>query len=136
MNVQVAALCDSAADYNGKLCVMGTFDTIVTRQFPTVHPYCSLALRIVFSGEDEGQHEISVALIDEDGRSLLPKIGGNVNIRMPPNMYFATVNPVFNLAGVMKFEKPGLYRFDISMDGKIISGIPLQVILAAATPTQ
>jgi hypothetical protein len=130
MTVQIAALCDSAADYNGKLCLMGTFDTIVARQFPTTHPYCSLALRIVFSTEEEGQHGMKVSLIDEDGKSLLPKIEPTVNIRMPANMFFATVNLVFNLAG-LKFEKPGLYRIDVSMDDKIIAGIPLQVLQGA-----
>ena len=35
MEIQIAALCDSAADYGGKLCVIGTFDTIVAQSFPT-----------------------------------------------------------------------------------------------------
>lgn len=46
MDIQVAVLCDYAADYQGKLCVQGAFDTLFARQFPVVHPACALALRL------------------------------------------------------------------------------------------
>ena len=45
MDIQIASLCDFAADYNGKLVVSGTFDTLVARAVPGVHPQCALALR-------------------------------------------------------------------------------------------
>src|SRR2546425_8041034 len=38
MHVQIAALCDAATDYNGKLNLLGTFDTVLTQQMPAVHP--------------------------------------------------------------------------------------------------
>jgi hypothetical protein len=53
MDVQVAVLCDSAVDYRGKLCILGTFDTIFTTQLPAVHPHCSIALRLIFRDDDE-----------------------------------------------------------------------------------
>jgi hypothetical protein len=28
MNIQLATVCDFAADYNGKLCIQGAFDTL------------------------------------------------------------------------------------------------------------
>ncbi len=129
MDVQVAALCDSAADYNGKLCLLGVFDTIGVRQLPAVHPHCSIAVRIVFHTGEEGRHQLKLTLIDEDGRNLLPNIPPpNLDVRMPEHMYFASSNLVFNLQG-MKFEKAGNYSIDISVDGKIIARIPLQVVL-------
>ena len=67
MEVQIASLCDSAADYGGKLCLIGAFDTILVRQFPAQHPFCSVALRIVFRDTDEGKHALRVNLIDDDG---------------------------------------------------------------------
>lgn len=128
MDVQVAALCDSAADYGGKLCLLGVFDTIGVRQLPAVHPHCSIAIRIVFHSSEEGRHQIKLTLIDEDGRSLLPKIDPVMEVKMPENMFFASSNLVFNLQG-MKFEKAGHYSIDISVDGKIVARIPLQVVL-------
>ncbi|MDB6032554.1 MAG: hypothetical protein JWM16_2892, partial [Verrucomicrobiales bacterium] len=38
MEIQVAVLCDAATDYQGKLNILGTFDTIFTAQMPAVHP--------------------------------------------------------------------------------------------------
>jgi len=42
MNIQVAVLCDAATDDNGKLNLLGAFDTIYTQQLPAVHPQCSI----------------------------------------------------------------------------------------------
>lgn len=134
MDVQIAVLCDAAADYNGKLCVMGSFDTIMARQFPVVHPFCSLAVRMVFRDTDEGQRQLRVTLINEDGKSLLPKIEPKLDIRLPENMFFATTNLVFNLQG-LRFEKPGQYSIDVMLEEKMIARVPLQVLqIQAETP--
>src|SRR5207302_10994343 len=74
MEIQVAALCDSAVDYGGKLCLLGAFDTIIAGQVPAVHPQCSVALRLGFRKEEEGQHAVRVNFIDEDGRSIVPPL--------------------------------------------------------------
>lgn len=129
MDVQIASLCDSAADYGGKLCLIGAFDTILVRQFPAQHPFCSVALRIIFRDTDEGRHELRLNLIDDDGQSLLPGMPPNeFDIRLPDNQFFATANRVFNLQGML-FKKPGQYSIDITLDGKMIARIPLQVLL-------
>ena len=128
MDVQIASLCDSAADYGGKLCLIGAFDTILVRQFPALHPFCSVALRIIFRDTDEGKHTLRVNLIDDDGQSLLPGMPTTpLEIRMPENQFFASVNLVFNLQG-MRFNKAGQYSLDITMDGTMIARIPLQVL--------
>lgn len=128
MDVQIASLCDSAADYGGKLCLIGAFDTILVRQFPAQHPFCSVALRIVFRDTDEGKHALRVNLIDDDGQNLLPKIEAPLEIRLPENQFFASVNLVFNLQG-MRFTKPGQYSIDITLDGAMMARIPLQVLV-------
>ena len=128
MDVQIASLCDSAADYGGKLCLIGAFDTILVRQFPAAHPFCSVALRVVFRDTDEGKHMLRVNLIDDDGANLLPKIEAPLEIRLPENQFFASVNLVFNLQG-MRFNRPGQYSIDIALDGQIMARIPLQVLL-------
>lgn len=129
MEVQIASLCDTAADYGGKLCLLGAFDTILVRQFPALHPFCSVALRIIFRDTDEGKHTLRVNLIDDDGQSLLPGMPATpLDVRLPENQFFATVNLVFNLQG-MRFNKPGQYSIDITLDAQMIARIPLQVLL-------
>jgi len=134
MDVQIASLCDSAQDYGGKLCLIGAFDTILVRQFPAQHPFCSIALRMIFRDTDEGKHTLRVNLIDADGQSLLPKVEQSLEIRLPESQFFATQNFVFNLQG-MRFEKPGQYSFDITLNAKMIARIPLQVLRMQAEGT-
>lgn len=135
MDIQVATLCDAAVDYNGKLCVMGTFDQIFARQTPIVHPQCSLALRICFKPGDEGQHKLGISFIDEDGKPIIKPFEPIMDIQLPPEGYFITRNIVLNLQG-MRFERPGQYEVQVSLDGQIVSSLPLRVMVVQDQPQQ
>jgi len=126
MNVQIAVLCDAATDYGGKLNLLGTFDTIVTQQLPAVHPQCSVALRVVFSRVEEGQHKVRMNFVDEDGRFVMPSIDIPIDVALPSDANFLTRNFIINIQQ-LKFEKPGQYAIDIAVDGRQESSIPLQV---------
>jgi len=127
MNIQLAVLCDAATDDNGKLNLLGAFDTIYTQQLPAVHPQCSIALRVTFSSDDEGKHQLQLNFVDADGHSIMvnfPPIP--VEVALPEDMHFGTRNFIVNLQQ-MKFENPGLYSIDISLDGQPQTSIPLLV---------
>jgi hypothetical protein len=133
MEILTACLCDSAADYNGKLCILGAFDTIQVRQLPYVHPHCSVAIRMLLKDPDQGSHKIVVGLIDSDGKELLPagKIGIDFQVPpMPGNAFFISSNVVLNLQGLM-LPSASQYSFDVSIDGRIHARIPLQVVRVA-----
>ena len=133
MDIQVATLCDAAVDYNGKLCVIGTFDQIFARQVPVVHPSCALALRLCFKSGDEGQHKLGIAFVDEDGQPIIRPFEPVMEVRLPQENIFITHNIVLNLQG-LKFEKTGTHEVQISMDGQTICSVPLRVVLV--DPTQ
>ena len=136
MEVLTACLCDSAADYNGKLCILGAFDTIQARQLPTVHPSCSVALRFLLREGDRGPHKIEVGLIDPDGRQLLPKGPIGIEIMVPPlpgQSFFMSSNCVLNLQG-LTFPTASQYSFDVSVDGGLMVRIPVQVIRLPDAP--
>ena len=127
MQLLLATLCDSAADYQGKLCVLGAFDTLCAPQFPVVHPQCSLAVRVLFDPEDRGRHELSIRLQDEDLHEVMPAFTPVMDVALPPGQVpFVTRNLVLNLQR-LRFEKPGVYRFNISMDGSDLVSVPLRV---------
>jgi hypothetical protein len=128
MDIQVATLCDSAVDYNGKLCVIGTFDQIFARQMPVVHPQCALALRICFKPGDEGNHKLGINFVDEDGQSVIRPFEPNMDVKLPGEGIFITRNIVLNLQGI-KFEKKGLYEVQISIDDRPVASVPLRVAL-------
>jgi len=129
MEIQVAALCDSAVDYSGKLCLLGAFDTIIAQSLPAVHPQCSIALRLVFRKEEEGAHSVRVNFVDEDGKSIIPPLETLLEVLLPDDFYFATNNLILNLQQ-LNFQKEGLYSIDVSIDGSNNISIPLQIMLA------
>lgn len=126
MNIQVAVLCDAATDESGKLNLLGAFDTIFTPQLPAVHPQCSIALRVTFGHQEEGQHKLALNFVDADGRSMMPSIDIPVEVVLPADSHFLTRNFVINIQQ-LKFENPGLYSIDISLDDQPQSSIPLLV---------
>jgi hypothetical protein len=131
MNIQVAVLCDAATDENGKLSLLGAFDTICTphlptKEQPTVHPQCSIALRVTFSSEDEGAHKLKLNFVDADGRSIMPSIPIPVEVLLPGDALFATRNFIINIQQ-LRFANPGLYSIDLSLDERPQASIPLLV---------
>ena len=128
MEIQVAALCDSAADFDGKLCLLGAFDTIMAASLPAVHPQCSVALRILFRKEEEGFHTVTVLFVDEDGRSIVPPMETSFNVELPEDLFFSTRNLILNLQQ-LPFARHGAYSIDVSVDKRQLASIPLQVRL-------
>jgi len=130
MDIQIATLCDFAADYNGKLVISGTFDTLAARALPVVHPACALALRFCFMQEDVGRHKLSINIINEDGESLDPKnmpIEPEFEVKLPSGVPFNTRNIVMNLQG-LRFPEDGIYSIDIGCDGEMLMRLPLRVV--------
>lgn len=129
MTIQAAILCDAATDYNGKLNILGTFDTIITHQFPALHPQCSVALRIVFTKIEEGPQKLKMNFVDEDGRFIMPSIDIPVDVLLPGDATFISRNFVVNIQQ-LKFDKPGHYSIDLAVNGRHEASIPLSVRLA------
>jgi hypothetical protein len=130
MDIQIASLCDFAADYNGKLVITGVFDTLAARALPVVHPHCSLAMRFCFTQEDVGRHKLSINIIDEDGISLDPAnmpIEPEFDVDLPNNLPFLTRNLIMNLQG-LRFPNAGIYSVDLGCDGEVIQRLPIRIL--------
>lgn len=127
MIVQLIAVADYASVSQGdKLNVMGVFDTIQTRSFPTVHPSLVLVLRLRFSFEDGSrEHEITVTLENEDGKRLF-KVDGKVGVGTIPAGEFRHHNQIFQLNSVM-FPVAGAYVFRVRSAGAVLAEAPLRV---------
>ncbi|MGP8198514.1 MAG: DUF6941 family protein [Limisphaerales bacterium] len=126
MTIQVAVLCDAATDYNGKLNLLGTFDTIYAPALPAQHPQCSVALRIAFERTEEGPHQMRILFADEDGHPILPPTEVRLEVAFPPDATFISRNFIVNIQQ-LKFEKTGLYSIDLIMDDRRMCSIPLAV---------
>ena len=128
MNIQVAVLCDAATEDNGKLNLLGSFDTIYAPQMPAVHPQCAVALRLTFMSGDEGARQIKLNFVNADGRAIMPPIEIPVAVTLPDDVHFLTRNFIVNIQQ-LKFAEEGLYSVDVRLDDKSQAGIPLSVKL-------
>ena len=128
MNIQVAVLCDAATDDNGKLNLLGAFDTIYTQQLPATHPQCSIALRVTFGSENEGSQLLRLNFVDADGRSIMPGIDLPLEVSLPDDAFFGTRNFIVNIQQ-LKFDQPGLYSIDVLVGEDLKANIPLLVKL-------
>ena len=133
MEVEIFALCDAAVDYGGKLNLLGTFDCIWVKQLPAAHPHCSVALRVRFEREEEGDHRVRIRIVDEDGKSIGPSFDGSLGVKFPPNLLSACANLVLNING-LKFEKPGRYSVDLALDNRHEKSLPFTVVQAEPKP--
>lgn len=131
MTVQIATLCDSASDYNGKLCMLGAFDMLCARHFPVSHPSCTLVIRMMFTPQDAGRHSFKVRCLDSSGQEVLKPLPLEppVDVFFPSAFVpFITRNIILNLQNI-HFERPGLITWRLEKDGEVITSIPLRVTL-------
>ncbi len=103
MNIQVAVLCDSAIEYQNRLCILGTFDTIRTPKLPATKAQCSVALQILWTKIEEGTHTIKTRFMDDDGNPTLKAVNSSVKISIPPASSFLTTNHILNIQ-LLKFN--------------------------------
>lgn len=131
MEIVSASLCDFAADYQGKLCILGAFDTIGSGQFPGVHPQCSVAVRLLLRDDDVGAHRIQILFINPDGAPIIPaNLSPNIEFhvqRLPTEVFFLSQNFVFNFQG-LPLPAPGQYELRILLDGRVARVLPVQFV--------
>ena len=56
MVVEIFTLCDYAINENGKLTIVGTFDSFGSKDIPFVHDQCALVFKLRFTLEEQNSH--------------------------------------------------------------------------------
>lgn len=69
MKVDIFTLCDNAQEYSGKLIIIGTFNSIYAKEFPTLHSEFALVARVMFGEDEKGIHNIDFS-IKKDGEDV------------------------------------------------------------------
>ena len=124
MNIEVMALCDAATESQGKLNILGTFDTIFAQKLPAVSSQCAVALRVRFNQIEKGEHKIKLNLVNEDGKLIIPSLETSAKVDFPPHLDSGVMNMVLHIQG-LKLEKFGKYSFDLAIDGRQEASLPL-----------
>jgi hypothetical protein len=124
MDVEILALCDAATEHAGKLNIVGVFDQINSTQAPISARPCAVAARMRFLSLEAGNKSIRVAIVDADGRDVLPAININAAIQVPPNAPSATVQIVVQMQQ-LQIPHFGEYELALAVDGRVEKSIPL-----------
>ena len=128
MEKQLALIADSAnISVEGKLNVLGEFDSIFASGEPATHPVVWFVVKLLFDATDMGQHKLLLRLVDDDGNTLLPPITGDLAVAPPGPGYSGDRQsmPVILCARNLTIPRFGRYTFELRVDDRIVAEVPL-----------
>jgi hypothetical protein len=125
VKIELFTFCDFAQENGGKLTVVGTFDTIISRNFPCIHPQLSVVIRIRFDLWEFSTHTFRIETRCLDGDVTMEPISGSLDVRGVGNST-AVSHLVFTI-GNLRFKDPSVVSFTLYLDDKEASSIPLYV---------
>ena len=125
MNIEAFLLCDAATDSHGKLNLLGAFDSFFVNEVPAVHPHCAVVLRLRLERAEQGEHSITLHLIDEDGKHVMQPLEGRLRVQGTASAT-ATSNLILNMQG-LKLARFGELAFHLQIDGKPAASLPLYI---------
>lgn len=129
MKVTLAVLADySNVTKEGKLNILGIFDTIFAQKFPATHHNMQLVMRLEAPRSEIGTDKnVQVRLIDEDGKQII-EIGTQFTLPTTETVEpFIKRDHVLNLNNLV-FQRPGDYSFHILINGEEKKSVPLKLI--------
>ena len=127
MRVSLALLADySNVSREGKLNILGIFDTIYAPRFPTTHAHLQLVVRFEAEAREAGSNrQIEVQFRTQDG-TVLFRLPGAMTIQPGELGESIRTDHILNVTN-LNFERPGRYAFDVLVDGQVAATVPLRV---------
>jgi len=119
-------LCDAHAKVGEKDCILGIFNRILVRRFPTQHPHCYLAFEL---WADPGKHDLRIFVRNTDEEDVVDPMG-------PVEMEIGESGQgsgAVQLKG-LPLAKSGIYSFVVSIDGVDVGARDLFVEPAMVAP--
>jgi hypothetical protein len=131
MRLLLSKACEYAAQQaNGRNTMIGIFENIVVPHLPIDHPPFYLCVQLEFDPNEADQPlDLSVRLIDEDGRTVMDF---NANGAIPRDETGGSTRLFIQFfVPSIRFEHAGFYRFDVTANGHAIGEERLPVLIAA-----
>jgi hypothetical protein len=131
MKLELFTLCDYAkGEPTGKLYVIGTYDHVLAAEAPIAMPPSAIASRLRFDEIEQGAKKVTVTFTDSDGAKVIPEIGMQMNIQLPPGESTTAANVVIILPQI-SLPRFGEYAIDLAVGSRLEGSIPLYVRQAA-----
>ena len=112
MVIDLFTLCDGAYNYNGKLTIVGTIDTMFVPEVPAKVQF-SIAMKLRFDTTESGKHSMMVRIKDVDGKNIPPDMKLDLDIQ--PSEADTIVSLAVNAQG-LPFDKFGKYQVEVLVD--------------------
>ena len=116
MDVTLAVSCDAAnVSREGKLNLLGIFNSIHAAEFPCTHPHLALVLRVEARIGEEGVYALEIQLVDEDGQQMFD-INGQLSLQGAEPGRPMTAQTIMDINS-LQLPRPGTYAFEVFLDG-------------------
>lgn len=126
VKIQLAVLADSAnIAQDGRLNVLGIFNTIYAPSVPVTHPQMYFAMIYLLEENDRGNPiHIGVVCHDPDGA---PLFGFESDVVIPLDAPLGPSSPQVIQIQLLQFERLGNYKFVVSINGQEEAVVPLHL---------
>ncbi|HJR54877.1 MAG TPA: hypothetical protein VJ982_14350 [Gemmatimonadota bacterium] len=117
MDITLAVCCDAAnVSREGKLNLLGIFNSIHAAEFPCTHPHLALVLRVEARLGEEGTYPLEIRLVDEDGQQLF-HINGQLSLQGAEPGRPMTAQTIMDINN-LQLPRPGTYAFEVHLAGR------------------
>ncbi|HUP00880.1 MAG TPA: hypothetical protein VM737_05085 [Gemmatimonadota bacterium] len=129
MEVTLGVCCDAAnVSREGKLNLLGIFNSIHAAEYPCTHPHLALVLRVEARIGEEGLHPLEIKLADEDGKEIF-KLNGQVSLQGAQPGRPMTAQTIMDMNN-LQLPRPGTYSFEIFIDNRHARSVAIHALEA------
>jgi len=132
MNATLAVLADFAnQSADGKLNILGAFDTIYAPSFPAAHPEMKVVVRFeLHPAEADQAKALEIQFRGSDGQKLLG-LQGVLQVTVRPDSPAGEMLSTHTILGINGLQLPaaGRYEFVVMINGDIKALLPLRAIV-------
>ncbi len=126
MEIEFLVIADAVEAVNGKLYMLGGgWDQLRQPVYPSpIQMGIAIAVKVPW-GETNQKHQLTVSIADEDGKPVVPAIGGEVEVGRPAGMRDGiTQRALLAINASFALQRPGRYEVrveDASGETKSVS---------------
>jgi len=129
LRIEIFAMCESASDQNGRLSILGTFDSITGVQFPLILQQAAVVLRLRFWPLERRNHSVRLTTTDPDGREVMAPVEAAAALLPSPEDQSSAYNIIFHVRDLC-LNSPGEHTVDFYLDGGLEGRLPFTVVQA------
>lgn len=126
LRVEMFTLCDGATEQEGRISLVGTYESIYAASFPCVLPHVTVVLRVRFWPQDGSLHAFRLILTSPDGKSLGVLLDAMASMQPFSDDRSTACNLIARLQNV-EIAAPGEHTLDFYIDDKIEGRLPVSI---------